>query len=117
MTAGTRQGGTLYIGNSALTMASCTSRGNGLSSTKPGEIYLASGTLNVTNALIAANWGHGITCVGGTLRVVNGTVADQTLWGIYRSGGTATVRNSIVRDNTSGGIYTNGTVTVSFKVE
>ena len=113
VTAGTRQGGTLRIGNSTVTLASCVSRANGLSSTQPGEIYMASGTLNVTHTLIAANWGNGITCAGGTLGLVNCTVAGQSLWGIYRSAGTATVRNSIVVSNTSGGIYANGTVAVS----
>ena len=129
---GSQWGGTLYLSGSTGSVVLCDIVANGQSATKPGDIYIASGTVAMTNNLLAKNWGlaaggamnagGGILLAGGTATVVNCTLADGSGWGMapYTNGTRAklTVRNCIVWGNAAGGINTNfsgaGSVSVDF---
>ena len=120
------QGGVLYLsGTNLAVIKSCTIRNNGVDATTPGDIFLAAGTLGLTNTLLAGNWGlaavtnsGALTLQGGTASVVNCTIAGNTKWGItpYTNGTLAklAVKNCVVWGNAGGGINTNfsGTNTV-----
>jgi hypothetical protein len=126
------KGGALYLENSAVSLVNCAIEGNGQSFTNLGDVYIASGTVAMTNTLIANNWGiaassptnagGGIVVAAGTATVVNCTLAGSSGWGItpFTNGMPArlTVRNSIVWTNAVGGLNTNfsgaGNVAVAY---
>ncbi|MFC1451965.1 hypothetical protein ACFLSJ_01310 [Verrucomicrobiota bacterium] len=110
---GTEQGGVIYLQPSGSTdLRGCTvlhnTGGSGV-----GEIYVAGGTVGVTNSLVADGVSHGIVAAGGTLTMVNCTLADNGGWGLEYSGGSVAVKNAIASGNASGGIEAHANVTVS----
>ena len=110
-----KKGGVMYLaGGSGTVIDSCAIVTNGTSLSHIGDLYLASGTLNVSNTLIAANRSSGIVCAGGTLNVSHATLAYNSAWGLNHAAGVVTVTNSIAWGNGSGGIDTNSSVTVAY---
>ena len=121
-----RSGGALQLegSGSAATVTGCSVVSNGTSVTQVGGIGVGAGaTVNLTNNLVARNWGWvefvgtnnaggGLVCLGGsTVTVTSCTLADNVGWGITPfTNGTPTrltVKNGIVWTNTAGGINTN----------
>jgi hypothetical protein len=137
-TAGSGQGGGLYVSGGSLTIATSTIASNqgtgGYGGASQGGALYNIGTLTVSNTTLSGNsapgnfgYGGGIYN-GGTLTVSNTTLSGNSApgyfgygGGIYNSG-TLTVSNSTLSGNSSsgynflsggGGIYNSGTLTVS----
>ena len=109
------RGGTIYLTGAAgsTRIQGCQMLTNRAAQTYvDGSVWLAAGTLAMTNNLLARNAGDGVTCGGGTARVVNCTLAYNTGYGVRTNGGSAMVRNSIAWGNTGGGVLA-GSVTYS----
>ena len=113
-----RRGGAIYVvtGAGSAVIDSCMIVGNGTAVSSPGDVYVISGNVGMTNCLIATNWTSGIICAGGVVSVVNGTLAANTAWGLTSSAGTVDVKNTIAWGNALGGIA-NATVSYSCSQE
>ena len=82
-----------------------------------GEIHLASGTLAMTNVLLACNSGaDSVIVAGGTLDAVNCTVTGtKNGYGVQVKGGVTTLLNTILWDNVNGGaVATGGTLSLAY---
>lgn len=115
-----RYGGLLYLTGGGMTtrLVDCfITRSAAASTSANGEIYLASGTLQIenceilrsaergirqgggtlllTNSLVAVTGGHGLYMTAGAATLVNVTAADNEDWGICQTGGSLAVSNSV----------------------
>ena len=82
-----------------------------------GEIHLASGTLAMTNVLLACNSGaDSVIVAGGTLDAVNCTVTGtKNGYGVQVKGGATTLLNTILWDNANGGaVAAGGTLSLAY---
>ena len=82
-----------------------------------GEISLASGTLAMTNVLIATNFGsNSVIVANGKLDAVNCTIVGaKNGCGVQAKGGATTIVNSILWGNANGGaVATGGTLDLSY---
>lgn len=90
-----------------------------------GAIFQASGSLSLTNDLIAESWlngcrswhplGSGLFLNTGTCSIVNSTFARNTVRpAIYNSGGTLDIHNAILFWNNDSGDQITGTATVAY---
>lgn len=78
-----------------------------------GIYKTGSGSLTISNMLVAAHPGHGIIINNGSVTIANATIAENGLTGILnQSGAPVTMIDSIVWGNRHGGI--DGDATVSF---
>ena len=111
---GHRRGGTLFLSSANVTLLECELKDNGISATFPGDLYVNSGKVHLTNTLVAANWGSGIVAKGGLVYVDQCTFADNELWGVEDQGGSALIRNSIAWNNGAGGIEPGAQMTVVY---
>ena len=91
----------------------------GLTMTEAPEegVFLKSGTLWMTNCLIARSDSHGVYVEAGSATIVNATLADNGGWGIELAGGSATLRNGVAWGNTSGGLAAGAIVTYASSQE
>ncbi len=127
---GAREGGALYLGGSAgnAILRRCVFIGNGDGGEEKGDLFIAAGSLALTNILIANSaGGSGLFNQGGSIQAMHCTFANNRLYGIYSAafspvvsngiggisdGSQTGVRNSIVWGNGAGGVM--GPVTVSY---
>ena len=82
-----------------------------------GEISLSSGTLAMTNVLIATNFGSdSVIVANGKLDAVNCTIVGaKNGCGVQAKGGATTIMNSILWGNANGGaVATGGTLDLSY---
>ena len=114
---GIERGGLIYLAGAGMngSMVACTGYTNGNDGVNAsGDVCVASGTIAMTNNLIAYSRGSAIVCEGGSVTVVNCTLVGNTEWGVDDAGGTVAVKNSIAWGNGSGGIDTSGGAVVSY---
>lgn len=98
-------GGAVYLGGCNAQMLRCVFATNGSgSATYPGDVYLASGKMGVTNGVMVRSTTQGLRQAGGTCAVANCTFADNAGWGFTNSSGSATAVNCIAWGNAGGGI-------------
>ena len=107
-------GGALYLAVANAAVTDCRIQGMGTTNDYVGDTCIASGTVVMTNNLIADNNGNGITAAGGTLSVINCTLAGNAGWGITNGSATLAVTNSIVWANMLGGIKSNVTTSIAY---
>ena len=82
-----------------------------------GIFKMGTGSLAMTNCLVAATGGHGLQITAGTSTVANCTMANNFGWGVSNASGTVTARNCIAWGNTNGGFTTNCILTYTCSQE
>ena len=96
-----RRGAGIRNYSDGLTISGCTIRDNGASYYGGG--MFSTGTVAVTNSVIANNSGGGLYC-DGTTTIIASTIANNQSFGIYNIGA-LTVRNATVAHNSGTGIH------------
>lgn len=98
-------GGTFYMGGSVQARILSTVFYRNGSGTRRGDVYLAGGTLAMTNGLVAqTSAGDGVKIAAGTARLINCTFAGNTAYGVNNVAGVATAQNCIAWGNTTRGL-------------
>jgi hypothetical protein len=77
------------------------------------DIYLVSGTVTMTNCLVARSTTKGLRVAGGSVTMVNCTLADNADYGVQNMAGAVTAKHCIAWGNTNAGLYNCTTVTYS----
>lgn len=136
----TARGGAIYLGSPGdVVIKNCIFRSNqthaqnngdcffgGSSKSYGAAVYINSGTVTLTNNILADNsttWsncnpadgGGGIYVNGGLVTITNCTIVENVnATGVHRAGGSLEVMNSILYDNNEAGTQVGGTDTLAY---